>query len=281
MFGYIEANIKALSDEETARYRGCYCGLCRSLKQRHGQLSRITLTFDMTFLVMLLSSMYEPEESAGSGRCFVHPLKKRDHWSNKFTDYAADMNVALAYFNCLDDWRDDKNPMRYIQAGALKSHYEKVARDWPRQCRAIEDCLSRLSDIENGADDDADAAANCFGELMGELFVCVEEPLWADRFRQFGQALGRFIYMMDACVDLEKDIKHGNYNPLIAMGKDHLTEDEKRTILKVLIGDCCRIFEQFPIIQDVGIMRNVLYSGVWNQYALALRKNKEDAKLDS
>ena len=281
MFGYIEANIKALSDEELARYRGCYCGLCRSLKERHGQLSRITLTFDMTFLVMLLSSMYEPEETAGSGRCFIHPAKKRDYWKNRFTDYAADMNVALAYHNCLDDWHDDKNLVRYAQAGLLKSHYRQIADQWPRQCKAIEDCMASLAEIEKGASDDPDAAANCFGKLMGELFVCVEEPMWQEHFRRFGQALGRFIYMMDACVDLEKDLRHGNYNPLTAMGKDDLTEDEKRTILKVLIGECTRVFELFPLLQDVGILRNILYSGVWNQYALALKKSKEDAKLDS
>lgn len=281
MFGYIEANIKALSEEEIARYRGCYCGLCRSLKARHGQLSRITLTFDMTFLVMLLSSMYEPEESFGEGRCFVHPAKKRFYWQNRFSDYAADMNVALAYYNCLDDWRDDKNLVRCAQAALLKKHYEQIKSQWPRQCAAIEDCLERLSAVEEGGGEDPDAAANIFGRLMGELFVCVEEPLWQDRLRAFGQALGRFIYMMDACVDLEKDIKHGKYNPLAAMGKDHLTEDEKRTILKVLIGECTQIFELLPLLQDVGILRNILYSGVWNQYAMALRKSKEDAKLDS
>lgn len=281
MFGYIEANIKALSAEQIARYRGCYCGLCRALKARHGQLSRVTLTFDMTFLVMLLSSMYEPEETSGSGRCFIHPAKKRDYWMNRFTDYAADMNVALAYHNCLDDWHDDKNAVRYCQAKLLKSHYDEIARQWPRQCAAIEKCLATLSRIEEDGSPDPDAATNCFGELMGELFVCVEEPLWQEKFRAFGQALGRFIYMMDACVDLEKDIKRGRYNPLATMGKEGLTEEEKRTILKVLIGECTQIFEQMPLLQDTDILRNILYSGVWNQYALALKKSKEDAKLDS
>ena len=171
MFGFVQADIKALSEEELLRYRGCYCGLCRSLKQRHGQLSRITLTFDMTFLVMLLSSMYEPEESSGEGRCFVHPLKKRCFWQNSFSDYAADMNVALAYHNCLDDWQDDKNPLSYAQAALLKGHYEKICAIWPRQCKAIEDCMEQLSAIEKNGGKDPDAAANAFGVLMGELFV--------------------------------------------------------------------------------------------------------------
>lgn len=280
MFGYIEANAAALSEEELMRYRGCYCGLCRSLKERHGQLSRITLSFDMTFLVMLLSSMYEPEETAGEGRCGVHPMKKRCYWRNKFSDYGADINVALAYYNCLDDWQDDRNLLRCAQAKLLKRSYDEIAGRWPRQCAAIEKSIRELSEIEKRDEADPDAAANCFGELMGELFVCTEEPMWSPRLRLFGQALGRFIYMMDASVDLEKDKKRGRYNPLVKMENEVLTEEDKRLILKMLIGECTRYFEQLPLLQDVGIMRNILYSGVWQQYAIALKKNKEDAQLD-
>ncbi len=280
MFGYIEANAALLSEEQLMRYRGCYCGLCRSLKERHGQLSRVTLSFDMTFLVIFLCSMYEPEERSGEGRCGIHPLKKRGYWRSRFTDYAADMNVALAYHNCLDDWNDDRNALRYVQAKALEGRYKIIARDWPRQCEAIERCINALFEIEKNALEDPDVAANCFGELMGELFVCVEEPIWTERIRQFGQALGRFVYMMDACVDLDKDIRRGRYNPLIHKDREGLTEEDKQLILKLFMGECTRIFELFPLLQDVDIMRNILYSGVWQQYAIALKKNKEDAQLD-
>ncbi len=280
MFGYIEANVAALSEEQLRRYRGCYCGLCRSIKERHGQLSRVTLSFDMTFLVMLLSSMYEPEECSGEARCGMHPLKRRFYWGSKFTDYAADMNVALAYHNCLDDWHDDKNLLRYGQAKALEAHYRVIAKQWPRQCEAIERCISHLSEIEKSSKADPDGGANCFAELMGELFVCVEESVWAERIRLFGQSLGRFIYMMDACVDLEKDIKHSKYNPLAYKAEEGLTEEGKRLILKMLLGECTHNFEMLPLLQDVDIMRNILYSGVWQQYALAIKKNKEDAQVD-
>jgi len=280
MFGYIEANIAQLSEEQLRRYRGCYCGLCRSLKERHGQLSRVTLSFDMTFLIMLLSSMYEPEEYSGEGRCAVHPLKKRFYWGGKFTDYAADMNVALAYYNCIDDWHDDKNPIRYAQAKVLEGQYKSVAKEWPRQCKAIECCINTLAEIEKRQDEDPDAGVNCFGELMGELFVCVDDEMWSQRIRLFGQALGRFIYMMDACVDLDKDRKQGNYNPLINKKREELTEDDKRLVLKMLLGECTQLFEMLPLLQDVDIMRNVLYSGVWQQYTHALKKNKEDAQVD-
>ena len=68
MFGFVVANQQALSPEELQRYRAVYCGLCRALGSRHGATARLTLTYDMTFLILLLNSLYEPEETCGEGR---------------------------------------------------------------------------------------------------------------------------------------------------------------------------------------------------------------------
>lgn len=274
MFGYVIASVDALTDEQKERYRACYCGLCRALKRRHGSLSRLTLNFDMTFLVLLLTSMYEPPETARRGRCFVHPVHERASWSSRFTDYAADMNVALAYYNCLDDWRDGKRVFSLAEAKLLRQGFERAAERWPRQCAAISECIGALTEIEQGGGEDPDAAANCFGRLMGELFVYYEDS-WEKQFRLFGQALGRFVYMMDACVDLDGDIKHGRYNPFTAVGGKNLTQQEKRSILTMLIGECAAEFEKLPLLQDVEIMRSILYSGVWMQYERALKKKGE------
>lgn len=271
MYGYILANKSALTPEQLERYRGCYCGLCRALKERYGLSGRLTLNFDMTFLIILLSSMYEPKEFSGSEKCLVHPLKKQSWWRSIFTEYAADMNIALAYHKCLDDWSDDKSLLGLSEARLLKTGYAEAEKRWPRQCGAIEDCMARLAGIESSGDAGPDDAANCFGVLMGEIFACREDS-WAGAFRAFGQALGRFVYMMDACVDLARDKKRGSYNPLIAMGRENLTEPEKKSMLNMLIGECAQEFEKLPLLQDVDIMRNILYSGVWTQYELASRK---------
>ena len=55
MFGYIECNRSKLSSEELERYQGVYCGLCRNLKSRYGELERLSLSYDMTFAVLFLS----------------------------------------------------------------------------------------------------------------------------------------------------------------------------------------------------------------------------------
>lgn len=274
MFGYVQANRAKLSEEQLLRYRGCYCGLCRTLGERHGALSRFTLNYDMTFLVLVLSAMYEPEETAGDGVCIAHPIKKRNWWKTTFTDYAADMNVALCYYKCLDDWQDERSYKRRAEAAVLKKHFEKVRELWPRQCAVLEDSLRRISEIEGSENADADAAANVFGEIMGELFA-VREDEWTASFRRFGEALGRFVYIMDACADLDEDIKKGGYNPFIAMDHADIDDEGKIAILRVLIGECAAEFEKLPILQDADIMRNILYSGVWLQYAQRKKRKGE------
>ena len=281
MFGYIIANGKALTQAQLERYRGCYCGLCRALKERHGNLSRMTLNYDMTFLVLLLNAMYEPEETGAAGRCLVHPRKTRGWWRSRFTDYAADMNVALAYHNCLDDYHDDRRVLSLAESKLLKGPYSAVSAVWPEQCAAMEACMTELGGIEAAGAQDPDAAANSFGRLMGKLFSCEPDAVWAPALRAFGEALGRFLYMMDACVDFERDIKRGAYNPLRYVREYDdgiLTDGEKTGILKMLIGECTAEFERLPIVLDADLLRNILYSGVWTQYARAInRKRKGEA----
>ena len=64
MFGYVVVNQEALDAPSLRRYRAFYCGLCRTLGDRYGMAARMALTYDMTFLILLLGSLYEPEEHA-------------------------------------------------------------------------------------------------------------------------------------------------------------------------------------------------------------------------
>lgn len=272
MFGYIIANKEILTEDQQKRYKDCYCGLCRALKSRRGSFSRATLTYDMTFLILLLSSMYEPEEQAGAERCIMHPLKVHTYWQNAVTDYAADMNLALAYLNCLDDWKDDRNLLRLAEAGAFSEEYFYVKQKYPEKCAFIEARLSELTEIEKARLTDPDLGAKCFGRLMGEVFAFREDTFWGDKLRGFGESLGEFIYIMDAVIDLDGDMAKGRYNPVAALAAVGRTEDDLRYILTMLIGECAARFERLPLVRDADIMRNILYSGVWLRYNAAMAK---------
>ena len=272
MVGYLIASANALTEEERARYKACYCGLCRTLKDRHGQLSRLTLNYDMTFLILLLQALYEPAESSGREACIAHPREKRDWWRSEVTEYAADMNVALAYLNRMDDWHDEGSVLALAEAGTLKKTYQEVAERYPRQCAAMEQSVMELSYLEKNWIEDADAAAATFGHLLGSVFVFREDH-WQETIYRFGDDLGRFIYLLDACVDLEKDAYKNNYNPFRKYyGLDN--EERFRDILKIFLADAVVQFDFLPLVQDVGLMKNILCSGLWTVFDEKFRRKR-------
>lgn len=271
MFGFVQANIDSLKPEDKERYRAVYCGLCHALGQRHGQLSRFGLTYDMTFLALLLSSLYEPEETENTARCIPHPCKKHNFVQNKYVDYAADMTIALVYFKNIDDWNDEKNLTAKGFASVLHGSYKKVKEKYPRQCDIIEKELKNLSDIESRGEDSPDAAANCFGKLMAEIFV-VEKDNWSRYLYSTGYNMGRFIYLADAATDLQEDIEKGSYNPFKNLS---VQTDDLRPTLKLILGIASQNFEALPLVQDIDILRNIIYSGIWVKYNSFIEKQKE------
>lgn len=281
MFGYVRPNLNDLAEADRQRYRSFYCGLCRALGKRHGQLSRMALTFDLTYLTIFLGSLYEPEETSGSGRCVPHPMKEHAWITTSVNDYAADMTIALTYHKCRDDWQDDRNVPAKAFTALLKRHYAAVKARWPRQCKAIEKAMDEQSAIEQRRDEMPDAAPGCFGRLMAALFV-MEEDFWAGALAAFGYSLGRYIYMLDAVCDYDKDLKSGSYNPVALMGKQ---PEDMRETLEMLLGDAAAAFERLPMVQDEEILRNILYSGLWQGYdeCLTRRKKKnqnEESEVD-
>ena len=274
MFGYVMANHRELSEADQARFSAFYCGLCRALQADYGLAGRMTLTYDMAFLAVLLTSLYEPETAEAEARCPVHPGKKRAYYSNFVEKYAAAMNFALAYHKMIDNWQDDRNLLAISGAKLLRRRYGRVKGLYPRQCAAIERCMAELAALEKENCRVVDRPAKCFGALLGEIFV-MKEDLWADDLRAMGEALGEYIYVLDAYDDLPRDVKKGAYNPLRDMRDRPDAEETCREMLTVLIARCTEAFERLPLVQDLEILRNILYSGVWTRYE-SIRRRRED-----
>ena len=278
MFGYVIARKDTLSEEQQARYRACYCGLCRTLKERHGTLSRLALNYDMTFLVLVLSSLYEPEECSGAARCATHPAKPQPWWTSDFSAYAADLNVALTWHKLRDDWLDDGARLQKGLMDQLQGAYDRVKERLPRQCTAIETELDNLLAMEKAGETVPDKPAACFGRLMAELLDCKQDR-WSPSLREMGFWLGQFIYLQDACVDLEKDARKGRYNPLLAMYEEKpqpLSQFEP--MLLMLASQCYQAFDRLPLVQDTAILENILRDGIWTRYHETRSAQEHNAK---
>ena len=274
MFGLVRPYMNDLTEEEKARYKAVYCGLCRALNEKYGLAGRMGLNYDMTFLIILLDSLYEPQEQTKDAFCPPHPVKKHRETKSEFTDYAADMTVALTYYKALDDWMDEGSKTGKVYSGLLKRSYQQVKERWPRQCEAIEKSLDALHEVEKDEAAQPERAADLSGRMLADIFA-VKEDFFQRQMAGLGYFLGKFIYMMDAAIDYEDDRKKGCYNPLNGM---NVTPEEALEILRQPMGQAAETFETLPLIQDANLMRNILYSGVWQTYNYEMSKKQNETK---
>ncbi|MBQ2701050.1 MAG: hypothetical protein IJF65_07850 [Clostridia bacterium] len=275
MFGYVTINQGALSEEEFKRYRGFYCGLCHTLKEAYGNVGRLTLSYDLTFLKMVLSGLYELDETTFTQRCPVHPAQKQLFVTNEVSRYCADMNILLSYYKALDDWKDDRSLRAKALLKQLKTPFEQIERAYPEKCRVVQECLQMTQTVEESNRSALDELCNLTGRMLGEVYAWKNDH-WEPELRRMGEALGRFIYLMDAYDDLKDDEKKGRYNPLLAYRHQTDFESLVKEGLTLMISECADAFEALPVLQDARIMRNVLYTGVWSRYGLLQKKEKKE-----
>ena len=275
MFGYVTIDKPELKFREFDDYRAHYCGLCRELRERYGIPGQLTLTYDLTFVILLLEGLYEPKTLKGKTRCAVHPLVRRPVCKSRITEYAADMNVLLAYYKCMDDWNDERKISRRAYAGVLHNGAEHVKTVFPEKSRNIAEYLEHLSELEKQGSSDIDEVSGCFGHLMEEIFV-LKHDIWEPDLRRMSFFLGKYIYLLDAFEDVPEDKKSGNYNILAEMSTQDDFSGRTGRMLQMMLSESCRSFERLPIIRYGGILRNILYSGVWTRYRAVLRKREKE-----
>lgn len=276
MFGYIAINKAEMKFKDFDVYHAYYCGLCKALKDQYGKVGQLTLSYDMTFLIILLSGLYEPDEQDTDVTCIAHPFRKHAAKTNPFTSYAADMNLILSYYKCRDDWRDERKKKAYINARLLHTKVTQIETRYPEKTAAIVKCLRRLSACEKRKELNLDKMAGLFGRIMAEIFAYKQDE-WEASLRKFGFFLGKFIYLMDAFEDIDDDLANGCYNPFIEVYTRTDFQDYCRQLLTMMIAECSKEFEKLPILTHAEILRNILYSGVWTRFEAVCQKRKQSS----
>ncbi len=274
MYGYVVVNQPELKFKEYDIYRSYYCGLCHVLKEKYSLKGQLSISYDMTFLVMLLTGLYEPDITYIEEKCVAHPLRKHQTRFSNITDYVADMNILMTYYKCIDDWQDEKKITRKVVADLLKKNAHKVMDKYPEKAKIISDNMNALSEAEKRLETNIDTVADCFGNVLGCIFA-INDDEWTDTLYNIGYCLGKYIYILDAYEDLDKDIKDNQYNVLVSHRQANGFDEMCEAVLNAIMAQCARSFEMLPIIQDVQILRNILYSGVWTRFQATRQKRNE------
>ncbi|HKK95734.1 MAG TPA: DUF5685 family protein [Anaerovoracaceae bacterium] len=219
MLGYVKAYIPELKVREKELYNAYYCGICKSIERRYGQIPRLVLSYDSVFLAMLIEAFREKSEVVNMERCITHYVKKRPMIrDNDGVDFAADMTLLLAYYNFSDDIKDESALKGRIGRSLLKKSFKAIKNTYPEVANNIEKLLKELEELEKNKCDNLDLIGEKFGEVMEVIFLkgtSKDEPSVARPISEISKHLGRWIYLIDAYDDIEKDIENGNYNPLI------------------------------------------------------------------
>ena len=277
MLGVMTVRKEELKIREFDRYRAYYCGLCRSIGKRCGAACRMALSFEMTFLSILHTALYECDTTEYKKRCALHPVHRRPMLSNEAVDYCADLSALVSYYDLRDGWEDDRRVDKLAESALLKKAAVRAGEHWPRQRAAVEQYVKKLHEIEAKNEQNLDAAANLTGEMLGELYV-MKQDVYARDLRELGFYLGKFIYLCDCYEDLERDEKKGSYNPLLARSTEVDFAANCERMLSDMMARAARAFERLPILQDAEILRNILYSGIWLRFEYATEQRKAKSK---
>ena len=275
MFGYVRINKMDLTFREFDYYKGYYCGLCKYLKENHGEVSRLSLNYDITFLILILTALYKLDSDITYERCIANPLKKKMRIVNEITEYAASMNILLSYYKLEDNLYDDngiKDQLAYeLYKGKLKKAYEK----YPQKAEYIKQQLGNLRELEKQESKSIDKVSNTFGNLMGEIFVYKKDE-YEQNLRNIGFNLGKYIYILDAYEDLEEDNKKGRYNPFIDyIDKKEELKNKVDRLISMSLGMATKNIEQLNLEFNKSIIDNIIYSGVYLRYKSILEKGCE------
>ncbi len=270
MFGYVNVLKDDLKVRDYMLFRSYYCGLCKALGKHCSESSRLGLSYDMTFLAVLLSSLSDSPVEIQNSSCIMHPFTKRTYIKNEPSiDYAANASALLYYSKIKDDWKDDKSLKALIGLLIYKKSYKKASKRYPDLARNIKHHLKELSRLESEKITDIDLTANCFAKITEEIF----SPDFIGENKRpaawLGYNIGRWIYVADAFSDLDKDIKKKNFNPFLPTSDVKDYDKYKSDIAKQLsvsmtftLENAASGFNLLKIHKNEEILKNILYSSL-------------------
>ena len=288
MFGYVRVFLPVLKVKENELYNGIYCSLCKRLGKRYGWMSRMTLSYDFTFLAVLKAALADESCQFEKCRCPAHPFKKKTCCrNNDSVSFAADAAVITVYYKCLDSIRDDgwwsSLPSRLLLPFARRAK-KRAAVKHPELDAVLAREMQKQAELERDAVCSIDAAAEPTATMLSAILMTGEADDKQRRIlERLGYCLGRWVYLIDAIDDLEDDLKRGNYNPYVLTR--HLSADDMADIqatreyalltLNACLAECAAAYDLLSVKRFDGILRNVLSCGMAAQQHKVIHRNKE------
>ena len=288
MLGYIRAYTPELRIREHEYYRAAYCGLCRALGKCCGCTSKMTLSYDMVFALLVKMALSGTEPEFETGRCALHPFKKRQFMKiNPELAFCAKAGTLLTCGKLEDDIRDERGFKRFsarLVAHSLVRAKKRAEAELSPLNSSINEGLSRLCELENAREASIDTPADVFGGVMAEIMAFGFSGGTERIAREIGRRAGRWVYIVDAVDDCERDIKKGSYNPFALMYGTAPDKYQRDLILDALSMELSKIRNALDLV-DRGerrdmfeIIENILCFGMVESARRAVFPNNDERK---
>ncbi|HML68772.1 MAG TPA: DUF5685 family protein [Clostridia bacterium] len=262
MFGYIRPLECELKVREQAQYRGVYCGLCKSIGRRYGQIERLTLSYDCAFLALTLFAI-NGDAVFAQGNCGprVYRGKRTIAQPSTTLDYAADVNVLLAWHKAADDAADDKSAKAALARVALRRAYKKAAKANKTLDYDIGESMKTLHALEAEKTASIDEPSNAFGKLLSA--VILHAPTLPSSEQKAAEwmyyNLGKWVYLMDAWDDRDKDGESGSYNPFLL---SKMEQEQATFFLNVARNEAIKAYDLLTLQSPGGVLENIMELGL-------------------
>ncbi len=280
MFGYVTPDKPELKVRELAQYQAWYCGLCKTLQRTYGQIPRLSLDYDCTFLALLLAGISGEEFGCELGSCGYKPFKKKAPVIGpcEALSYAADINVLLYYYKLADDFRDEKSILAFAGRTALGAAAKKAAMRRPESAHAIASGIALLSEMERRKEPLIDAAADAFANILKHLALGYDKLTEKQKIPLSWLAyhMGRWIYLIDAWEDRKKDEKAGSYNPFLIA---NATEERASFLLYASLHEMENACDLLELRSNRDLIENIIYQGCRLQTKRVLEGVKKDESV--
>lgn len=267
MFGLVRAYKPEMKFKEYETYKAVYCTLCKIIGKKYGVLSRLTLSYDMVFMILLGMSVEEDHVCYEVKRCTSNPLKKCTYCKgeNKIIDYCSAVMLLLWNAKIKDNIQDSnfikKNFFRFLKA-FYSNGVKKAEKEFPKiKCIVDEYFHSQISaEMENSG---IDSLAEPTAVALSKLFAGMSENNITSRvFNQIGYLLGKWIYIADAVLDYEKDKKSNSFNPYSNLCSFEEVKEKADPLLNTCQVHIANDFALLDINKYKSILDNIIYFGL-------------------
>lgn len=269
MFGYLDINKQSLEDGQRGLWQTFMCGLCFSTKQLYGNVPRTVISNDVNFFNVLFHSVAGVDVNIKQGRCFSHPIRKRSLLNTTdLTDRLSTANVLLTYWNIYDDTIDGGSAKKKAALSLFRRSYNKAKGDFAELDTMLAKRYDELRLLEQSNCSSIDQVADAFAKLSSDFATLVLGDAATPHLTTLCYNVGKWIYLIDALDDAEKDIKRHNYNPFVACyslaSATQLTQhfDELQFEMYAVLNRIAQSYNDLNLTKYTCILNNVVYDSI-------------------